>query len=176
MLLRRAARQGAPLAAVAYGNELGGERAIGARLGAEVYAAGLRRLQALVDQVWDETGARRPKPRVIGPDVQWDEQWLSAMLRSAPWLRTLSYHLYPLGAGSLEITELANKVGGRLVPLMQLHRDRSIGPPLPKVLTHTARRSSGASCRLPRQVECCRLECASSGTSPLQSVVGRWAS
>eukprot|EP00966_Prymnesium_polylepis_P330522 7386156-Prymnesium_polylepis.1 len=111
MLLRRAAASGAPLAAVAFGNEIGGERAIEVHLTPAQYAAGLGQLQALVDDVWGATGSRRrPPPRVLGPNAQWDAPWVGELMRLAPRAAVLSHHLYPLGAGSLDASELASKV------------------------------------------------------------------
>ncbi|KAL1511331.1 hypothetical protein AB1Y20_006136 [Prymnesium parvum] len=109
MFLQRAARRGSPLAAVAFGNEIGGDRAIEAHFPAAVYAAGLRHLRELVDELWAGMPAA-VKPRVIGPNAQWDSVWVAELLREAPWLRTVSHHLYPLGAGSIEVADLVSKV------------------------------------------------------------------
>ena len=98
-LLRHAARHAHPIAAVAYGNELGGKLAIGARLSAAEYAAGLGTLQQMVAEAW--RGAARPAPLVLGPNAQIDSEWMRDLLRVAPpsLMPVLSHHLYPLGAG-----------------------------------------------------------------------------
>lgn len=107
-LLRRMASRGQPIAALAYGNELGGHLAIEARLGAAAYAEGLGQLRALVEDAWRGTG--RPPPRVIGPNAQLDPGWMGSLLEASPSLGTLSFHLYPLGAGALEVDELLRKI------------------------------------------------------------------
>jgi hypothetical protein len=94
--LRAAATRGDPIAALAYGNELGGHLAISARLPAAAYAEGLSQLEAIVESAW--RGATRPAPLLLGPNAQLDEGWLADLLRAAPSLRVLTYHLYPLGA------------------------------------------------------------------------------
>ena len=94
--LRAAAARGDPIAALAYGNELGGHLAISARLPAAAYAEGLSQLEAIVESAW--RGATRPAPLLLGPNAQLDEGWLADLLRAAPSLRVLTYHLYPLGA------------------------------------------------------------------------------
>lgn len=50
------------------------------------------------------------KPLVVGPDGQWEAEWFGQLLRRAPWLQAVTHHIYPLGAGSLEMSELASKV------------------------------------------------------------------
>ena len=108
--LRYAAARSDPLAALAYGNELGGKLAIGAKLTPAEYAAGLATLRRIVRDAWRD--ASRAAPRVVGPNAQLDLDWLSGLLAadSDTELTTVTHHLYPLGAGSLETNELLGKV------------------------------------------------------------------
>lgn len=111
-LLAHAAAARQPLAALAYGNELGGHLAISARLSPEEYARGFGELRALVERMWAVNGgagemrglgggegrlARRLRPLVIGPNAQLDPSWMGALLAADPSLPVLSHHLYQVG-------------------------------------------------------------------------------
>lgn len=86
-LLRRAALRGDPLAAVAFGNELGGHLAIAAKLSARDYAQGLGELQRVVDTAW--RGSSRAAPLVVGPNAQLDEGWVVEMQSASDSFRLL---------------------------------------------------------------------------------------
>ena len=114
-LLRHAARHRHPLAAVAYGNELGGHAAIAARLSPAEYAAGLSVLRRLISEMWSvadggDARARRAPPRVLGPNAQLDASWVAPLLDADPQLTSVSHHLYSLGAGSIDGGELIGKI------------------------------------------------------------------
>ena len=49
-------------------------------------------------------------PLLLGPNALWDPVWFRELLRAAPWLAVLSYHLYPLGAGNGTAHDVASKV------------------------------------------------------------------
>ena len=104
--LRRAAALGQPLGGVGFGNEVGGEHAIEAHLAASDYAAGLDRLRQLLQTLWPPPHT----PLLLGPNALWDPVWFRELLRAAPWLPALSYHLYPLGAGNGTARDVASKV------------------------------------------------------------------
>ena len=128
-LLRHVMQHNQPLAAVAYGNELGGHLAIGAKLRADVYAAGLKELRRLVEETWSSVAVarqrankdhmkwrtitsakRRQAPKVLGPNAQIDNEWIQELLSADERLDTVSHHLYSLGAGSREPSELISKI------------------------------------------------------------------
>ena len=104
--LRRAAARGQMLGGVGFGNEVGGEHAIEAHLAATDYAAGLDQLRHLLHELWPPPHT----PLLIGPNALWDPVWFRELLRAAPWLPALSYHLYPLGAGNGTARDVASKV------------------------------------------------------------------
>ena len=95
-----------PLAGVGFGNEVGGEHAIEAHLPASEYAAGLARVRQLLHTLWPPPHT----PLLLGPNALWDPVWFRELLRAAPWLAVLSYHLYPLGAGNGTAHDVASKV------------------------------------------------------------------
>ena len=110
-----------PLAAVAYGNEVSGQRAIGAHLSPAEYVRGLTRLTEVVGNAW--RGKPRPPPRILGPSSMWDESWVGEMLRllvaegkagggvgGGVRLGGIAHHLYPLGAGNINAADLISKV------------------------------------------------------------------
>ena len=43
------------------------------------------------------------KPILMAPNAQWDQEAVAELLQAAPWLTTLSHHMYPLGSGNLSL-------------------------------------------------------------------------
>ena len=107
-LLEHAAERGDPLAAVAFGNELGGRWGIGARLDAAEYAEGVNELHAIIRRAW--RGRVLRPPFIIGPNAKMDIGYTREVLARTPHISAISHHLYQLGAGSAQPRELIGRI------------------------------------------------------------------
>jgi heparanase 1 len=93
-LLGLAARRGWRPRAVAYGNEVAGEKGLEARLSVETYAEGLAAVRDLLRELWPAA-----PPTLIAPDGNFDAAWMAGLVRAVPFLDALAVHVYAFGAG-----------------------------------------------------------------------------
>ena len=83
------------------------------------YLDGLRVMKNIVEELWPpiREGSWQ-HPKVLAPNVQFDPsdgRWMSSLLRGAPWLSDktqggIGTHMYPLGAGSIPLDQLRDKI------------------------------------------------------------------
>lgn len=86
------------------GNELSGS-GVGARIGADQYAADVITLKSIVDTTYQSSSS---KPLVLAPGGFFDANWFSELIsKTKPnYLDAITHHIYNLGAGTRSVSLL----------------------------------------------------------------------
>ncbi|XP_024537482.1 heparanase-like protein 3 [Selaginella moellendorffii] len=96
-LMKFSLDHGFPIVAWELGNELSGS-GVGTSISAKQYAADIKELRSVVDQVYARSTI---KPQVVAPDGFWDYGWFHDFLQSTGpnVVNACSHHIYNLGPG-----------------------------------------------------------------------------